>query len=184
MRLFKVFTSFLLMMGIFVVAGCSKENQTAQPVNGNNGQYEETVTLYFSDADANYLVADQREVQVENTDCVTLAQAVVKELIAGPEEDSGLFGIMPPDTELQTVALSSDGVLEVSFNQAFVDEQSGGSAGMILTLYGLVNSLTCLDGVESVQILIDGQATEAYQGLISPSEPVVPMMEYVQPAAN
>lgn len=113
-----------------------------------------------------------------------MAAAVVQELIAGPEEGSELYGIMPQDTVLQSAELKSDGVLEVSFNPAFVDNQTGGSAGMILTLYGLVDSLTCLEGVDSVQILIDGEPVEAYQGLISAEEPVVPMMEYVQPKAD
>ncbi len=183
MRFFKHLTCFVFVAAVLTIAGCTEE-KPVQPVNGDQGMYEEEVTLYFSDADANYLVADKRQVQVESTDCTTLAAKIVQELIAGPQEDSELYGIMPEGTELQTVELKENGILEVSFNQAFIENQMGGSAGMTLTLYGLVNSLGALEEVESVQVLIDGEPTEAYQGLIRADEPVVPMMEYVQPVEN
>ena len=163
------------------MAGCNDQG-TMQPVNGDQEMAEKEVTLYFSNADATYLAPDKHTVQVADGDCTTLAAAIIEELIAGPQEDSELYGIMPEGTELQTIALEEDGVLVVSFNSAFVDNQVGGSAGMTLTLYGLVNSLGSLDEVNAVQVLIDGEPTEAYQGLIRADEPVVPMMEYVQPA--
>ena len=91
----------------------------------------------------------------------------------------GLYGIMPEGTELQSAALRENGVLAISFNRAFAEGQAG-SAGMVLTLYGLVDSLTGLPGVEAVQVLIDGEEVEAYEGLIMPGEPLRAMMEYVK----
>ena len=180
MHVLKKITAAGLMMSMLLMAGCWGQEEESQPVNGTQAVYEE-VTLYFSDADANYLVPNQRQIQVEDTSNEALAAAIVHELIAGPKENSQLYGIMPPETELQTVEMDDKGVMSVSFNQAFIDKQPGGSSGMTMTVYGLVNSLACLEGVEAVQILIDGQVVEAYQGLISETEPIVPMMEYIQP---
>jgi len=53
-----------------------------------------------------------------------------------------------------------------------VRDHPGGSAGELITVYSVVNTLTELPGVKEVRWLIDGQAVESLAGHLDLSRPV------------
>ena len=184
-------TGFALLIAAFLIVGCgakgesippnaSPEEPVAQTQTAESAKQtgsdaaEQEISLYFASEDASCLVETRRAVHIEKNQTEDMAKAVITELIAGPDDALPLCSVMPEGTKLQSVAMESDGTLCISLNRAFVDAQYGGSAGMMMTLYSVVDSLACLDGVEAVRILIEGKAVEAYEGLISPDEPVQP----------
>ena len=167
----------LLLAAALFTAGCGTKEEAPQPIpSAQQTQVaagEQEISLYFAAEDASCLVESRRTVAAADPTVEEQATDVIRELTAGPDPESGLFAVMPEGTELQSASFA-DGVLTVSLNRAFLDAQHGGSAGMMLTLYSVVDSLACLTGVDAVVIHIDGEAVEAYEGLIMPDEPIIP----------
>jgi spore germination protein GerM len=153
----------LTLAGVMMLSGCPDRTSPPAPA---------ALTLYFADANAEFLIAETREIDI-NTASATqdeLVALVVNQLILGPAHENHRI-ILPPDTVLNSAKV--DGALAtVDFSSSFLDDYWGGSAGEIMTIYGLVNSITSLSGIEEVQILIDGAKAETLAGHIEISEPL------------
>ncbi len=129
---------------------------------------EATVTLYFANDTAEGLTTERRDIKIPASS--TLEKAVVEELIKGPK-NAGSISIIPAETKVLSVE-TKNGVCFVNLSKEFVDKYQGGTAGEILTIYPVVNSLTELDGIGSVQFLIEGEKRETFAH-IAISEPLV-----------
>ncbi len=154
-----------------------------------------TVSLYFARPDANYLVAEKREISFPkrvvpqkavlangpdaSRDAVFMGKAIVRELIAGPQRGSGLVATLPPGASLRGLSVQ-DGVAIADFNVNLKRRHPGGSAGEIMTVYSIVTSLAQVPGVQRVQILIEGQRVETLAGHLDLSEPLEPDWNFVQ----
>ena len=126
-----------------------------------------TVTLYFADSNAMYLVPEKR--QIVSKDSSQLAFAIMNELLKGPASDS-LYGVIPPDVKVLSVK-TERGVCFVNLSSDFISKATGGSAGELLSVYSIVNTLCELKDVDKVQILVEGKATES-SGSLDLSEPL------------
>ncbi|HHW72042.1 MAG TPA: GerMN domain-containing protein [Firmicutes bacterium] len=87
---------------------------------------------------------------------------VLADLLAGPQSGS-LAGVLPAETAVLGYR-QSGGTLYVSFSHHLVTNHPGGSTGEILTVYGIVNSLADIDGIEQVQILVENQVIDTLAG--------------------
>lgn len=114
--------------------------------------------LYFSDKNAEKLVAETRSVTVNSKE--SLEYAILNELLKGPEED-GLYPTMPEGTKILSVE-TKEGTCFVNVSQEFKSKHTGGSASETMTIYSVVNTLTELDGIKKVQFLIEGQKVEVF----------------------
>lgn len=164
----------LVLVVLFVAAGCrlggEPETQEAgAPAGPEQSEQKTTLTLYFSDQEAQFLVPEVREVA---TDGLSAEEAVVKELIAGPTGAAHLR-TLPPETKLIAVSVT-DGTASVDFSQEFQTKHWGGSTGEIMTVYSVVNSLANLPGINQVQFLIEGNKVETLAGHIELSQPLKP----------
>src|SRR5690606_30174124 len=108
---------------------------------------EYTVVLYFADAQAQHVVPEQR--RIEPGEGESLAAAAVRELLAGPE-DPYLRSAFPDNARVTSVEVS-DGVAYVNFAEGI---NIPGSTGETIAVRSLVYTLTDLDGVDKVQILV------------------------------
>lgn len=172
MKKIRIFSLIMLLfLGVWINA-CSKDTTQPPPPAPEQPKPVATqeVNLYFSDEQANYLVAEKRSIQIESTDQKQLATAVINELIAGPQQ-SKLHATMPQGSKLLTLEISS-GLATINFNQDFQTKHSGGSTGEMMTIYSLVNSLTDLPGIQQVQLLVDGKKLETLKGHLDISEPL------------
>jgi len=59
-----------------------------------------------------------------------------------------------------------DGLCTVDLSKDFVDNHSGGSAGELMTLGSIVNTLTEFPEIDRVQILVEGQAGETLGNML------------------
>ena len=133
-------------------------NEDGTPIAGE----KMTVTLYFSDDDAMYLVSEKRDVVINEDD---KPEAVVfRELIKGPQTDN-LWDAIPEGTKLLSVN-TKNGLCTIDLSKEFVDNSPGGTASERMAIYSVVNSLTSLEGVKNVQFLIDGKKREIYTHMI------------------
>jgi len=117
-----------------------------------------TVTLYFSDSDAMYVVPERRE--IEFRDEKDIPEETFKALMEGPRTE-GLHPVIPKGTKLYSIKVE-DGLAVVDLSKEFVDNSPGGTASEAMTLGGIVNTLTELEGIEKVQFLIEGEKREVY----------------------
>lgn len=161
----------LAVMIFLLLAGCTQEN--AGDKNNNNKPpaskpVQKEITLYFSDSEATGLIGEKRMVEVK--DSAQLPEIIVKELIAGPKDNS-LQPTFPAETRLLSVTVE-DKTASVDFSQDLIDKHWGGSTGETLTIMSLVNSLTELSDIEQVQIMIEGEKVETLKGHWDISEPI------------
>ncbi len=114
---------------------------------------KETVILYFPDKDAEGLVAEKREIELQAS--LSVERLIISELAKGPESKE-LVRVIPSETKVIGTE-TKDGVCFVNLSGAFAEQVPTSSSATTMALYSIVNSLTELDGIDSVQILIDGK---------------------------
>ena len=87
-----------------------------------------------------------------------LALAVMETLLGGAVMDSGYeIKFIPEGTRIHSVHVD-DGLCTVDLSSEFLSSNIADDEGVSLTVYAIVNSLTSLSGIASVQFLIDGEA--------------------------
>lgn len=166
-----IFAALLLL----VTTGCTNktkmENNQQPPISSKPMEQQETVKLYFADAQAMYLKPEVRQVTVQGE---LLADVVVKELIKGPEE-KGLQATIPGETKLISLKIA-DGVAYVNLSKEIQAKHWGGSTGEIMTVYSIVNTLADLNiGIEKVQLLVEGEKQQTLVGHLDTYDPLTPM---------
>ncbi len=113
----------------------------------------ETLVLYFPDSEGQYLVPEEREIELQST--ISTERLVLSELMKGPSSSS-LVQVVPADLKVIS-AETKDGVCFVNLSGDLLEKVSSGSSSTTMFLYSIVNSLTELSKVDSVQILVDGR---------------------------
>lgn len=164
-------------------AGGPRAAEPAPPAPGAGGVREEpqapaqknrTVTVYFADAQAMYLHPTRREVPADRP-----AAGVVLALLAGPTaEEKDLRPTFPPGTQLRGVTLAG-GVATVDFSAELQTNFGGGSAGELMLVYSLANSLAELPGITAVRLTVEGKPLETL-GHMDLTEPVAPRPDLVR----
>ena len=119
---------------------------------------KKTITLYYGNSSADGVVAEKREVELRKD--MQIEKVVFEELQKKPKSQE-LYATIPEGTKLISVT-TDGGICTLDLSKEFVDNSPGGSAGELMTLYSIINSLTELQGIDKVQFLIEGQKQEAY----------------------
>lgn len=121
-----------------------------------------TVTLYFSDSNAEFIVAEKRDIAVEDNE--SIEEAVLRELIKGPVSEN-LWDAIPDGTKLLSVS-TKNGLCTVNMSKEYVDNSPGGTASERMAIMTVVDTLTELDGIKKVQFLIEGKKREIYTHVV------------------
>ena len=119
------------------------------------------LNLYFANKNGDKLIP-QSTVMEYNAN-VAVEKVVVEQLIAGPTE-KGYYATIPKDTKTMSVT-TKDGVCYVNLDTGFTAQ--GYDVLGTVTIYSIVNSLTELPGITSVQILVSGETSITYKDNIS-----------------
>ncbi len=134
--------------------------------NGLNAYSRTEATLYFSDETGNLLVPRKRMLTYSNA--TTLESQVVNSLIAGPDaEDESAFRTIPVGVKNLSVS-TIGGVCHVNLSDAMLSEASGVSPEVCI--YSIVDSLTEISGINSVQISINGISNMVFMDRIDLKE--------------
>jgi len=116
---------------------------------------EITIPIYFSDDQAQYMKGEYRT--ISNDDPVTNA---VNELLKGPNS-ANLYALIPEGTKLLKAEIKND-IAYVDFSTDILEGVAGGSTLQRFIIYTIVNTLTEIDEVDAVQILIDGKNVKTF----------------------
>lgn len=125
-----------------------------------------SVELYFSDLMGMYLVSETRVIEVKQSE--SIESQIMEQLILGPKGET-LFSTIPSETKIKNIK-TEEGICYVDLSNEFSTKHSGGSSAEILTIYSIVNSLTSLENVDSVQFLIEGEKVNTF-GQLDISKP-------------
>ena len=136
------------------------------------------VVLYFASLDAQYLVPEVRYVPPWRDSALYRLTL----LSAGPRDRARLAPVIPPGARPLSVRVE-DGVAVADFSRELVERHWGGSAGELMTVYGIVNTLAELPGVRRVRITVEGRALETLAGHVDLSEPLAADRTLVQDAS-
>jgi len=131
------------------------------------------VKLYFSLAQGEYLVPQQRKILLPESDNEENKEmeVVLEELIKGPK-NKDLFSTIPPETRVRAVYIK-DEIIYVDFSSSLKEKHPGGTIGELLTVYSIVDTL--LDNFPSysrVQILVQGEPQTTLVGHIDIRHPL------------
>lgn len=145
-------------------------SSTANSSSGNSANLDSTstqvkATLYFPTPDASGLVAVERNVTVSKGEVL---KAMFDALNNPPY---GLEQVLPKGTELLSASVQ-DGVATLNLSKQFKSSFGGGATGEQMILYSIVNTLTTLPNVQSVQFLLDGKNTITILGEMDTSTPL------------
>lgn len=123
------------------------------------------VKLYFSNEDNTKLLAEIRYVKLDekNNNSVNLASEILKQLIKGPGEGTGLKATIPGGTKVNSLKIEGK-VANVDLSKEFVENHPGGKEAERMTIYSIVNSLTQVKDIEKVQFTIDGAKRDRFKG--------------------
>lgn len=172
----------LLLAGLFL-SGCTK-TPTVKTMDNTPSQETTTpslpttvtpsqqtshsvkLTLYFPKSDATGVIATDRTVVLNDEE---LIKTIFKELETPP---SGLEKPLPQGTNLISASVDTDGVASINLSKEFHNNFKGGSASEQLTIYCIVNSLTALPNVHSVQFLLEGKKLDGILGNLATDTPL------------
>lgn len=115
------------------------------------------ITLYFSNLSGDGLVAETQNVHYSSN--TSLEKLVLERLINGPITDNALE-TLPEGTTLVNVSVT-DRVCYVSLSEAFKNQNYDISEETVI--YSVVNSLTSLSHIDSVQISVNGDTSGVYR---------------------
>lgn len=178
--LIMLLTVFLLV----VTVGCDKENnQNDKKINSDNkvvtekektandnktsvADKSDTLKVYYANEDGTKLVSEVKTKAVPGEDKYT---TVMKQLIAGTNE-KGAVSIIPKGTKLRSVKVEKN-IAYVDFSKELVKKFNGGSAGELMLVGAIVNTLTEFPEIKAVQILVEGKEVDTITGHMDTSEP-------------
>jgi len=133
------------------------------------------VNLYFSDSQAMYLVPEKRKILKTST----LARHIVNELIKGPINPD-LYPTIPEGTSINEVYIAGD-IAYIDLSEEVFKNHPGGSSGELMTVYSMVNTLTEIPPIRSVQILVEGNERESLVGHVDISRPLLRDEDWIKP---
>lgn len=145
-----------------------KEKSDKKGSTGVDGEDQETaqINLYFAESELEYLLPEARNI----SSAQDRAEQSIKELIKGPKK-SGRYATIPQGTKLIDLNIK-EGVAYADFSQELIDNHSGGSAGELMTVYSIVNTLTQFPEIDKVQILVGGKEVETLAGHMDLTQPL------------
>lgn len=129
------------------------------------------ISLYFTNNETYALMPEARVVDVK----ILLEnpyKALVEMLINGPKSDK-LKSYIPEGTKVNNAKLVGD-MVELDLSQEFLDNQVGDVEIASKSIYEIVDTLTELNEVNSVKILINGEENKKFNAFdLSLAEPFV-----------
>ena len=117
------------------------------------------ISLYFKNIETNSLIAEAKAIDVKELyqDPYTY---LINMLIAGPESEK-LESAIPEGTKINSCTLKGNTVY-VDLSKEFIDNAPASITEESIAVYSIVNTLTELNEVTGVKILINGEENKAF----------------------
>ncbi len=154
-----IFIIFIVVIGVFVYKKQENKNEEVSEITPLEEMTEEQeretmISLYFVNSETSTLAPEARKIDAKEL-IKDPYKMLVQFLIDGPKNEK-LAKIIPDGTKINNAVLKN-GVVELDLSKEFVDNQNGETKQIELCIYSIVNTLTELNEVSFVKILIDGE---------------------------
>jgi len=127
---------------------------------GSDTMRQTIVTLYYQNKETKELMPEGR--MVDSKTLLTDPYATLMGLLLeGPKSDK-LQTVIPEGTRVLKAELKGD-MVYLDLSKEFIDNHKGGQEAENMTVYAIVNTLTQLNEVNSVKILINGREDQAFK---------------------
>lgn len=127
---------------------------------GNETMRQTIATLYYQNKETKELMPEGR--MIDSKDLLTDPYAtLITLLIEGPKNEK-LQTVMPEGTRVLKAELKGD-IVYLDLSKEFIDNHKGGQEAENMTIYAIVNTLTQLNEVNKVKILINGREDQAFK---------------------
>ncbi len=140
-------------------------------------QLQQPVTLYYTDSERRFLVS--HDVAISQGSLADTCVQMVSLLLKPPE---GLISPLPAGTKVLDASIRS-GVCTINLSSEFETNAFSEQTAQRITLLSIVNTLTQLDGVDSVKFATNGNRLFHYVS-ISTSSPFVWCEDAIGPARS
>ncbi len=141
------------------------KNQPPIPPIPDKTKYE--MNLYFGSPDDKRLVIEKRVVVSEE---LSEEKVIMEELIKGPR-NKALKASVPPETRLLSVN-TTDGICYINLSNEFLNTYRWSpQMNEAITIWSIVNSLTELNDIQGVQILVEGNKVDVIEKYYSLKQP-------------
>ncbi len=145
--------------------GLMSENSFVDNPGENIGNIQEAdLTLYYASEEGDGLVKVVNKVYSSSN--VSMERMIVEQLLKQPKTE-GIQSAIPQGTQLINVSVL-DGVCVVNFDNNFMTHNYEITEEVVI--YSIVNSLTELNTIKTVQIAVEGETNKVYREKYSLSE--------------
>lgn len=156
----------LIILGFFIYKNFIVKNNTTEEIKDYTPQEEisdkqlrETVvTLYFSDKENKNLIPEARKIDANNL-IKNPYEYLINLLIEGPKNEN-LIKCIPEETKINSVFLEGD-ILKIDFSNEFLN-----SNNLNNSLNSILNTVTQLNEINGIKILINGEENENIKNTI------------------
>lgn len=139
-----------------------------------NSYQHATLDLYFANQEGDGLVKEIREVYYNSN--ISMEKLVLEHLILGPKKE-GAQKTIPDETKLNNIAVV-DGSCYVNLDEHFRNQNYEIQEPVVV--YSIVDSLASLEGIDNVQISVNGDTSGKYRDDLELSQMYQPDYSYVK----
>ena len=118
------------------------------------------VSLYFLQGETNTLIPEARSIDVKELTKEPY-MTLMNLLISGPKNEK-LVKTIPEETKVNKINIDKN-VLTIDLSKEFIENHKGGAEAESKTIYSIVNTMTQLNEVEAIKIVIDGNENSAFK---------------------
>ena len=149
----------ILIAGIYVWA--IYKNSTAPK--------SESVTVYYYEPISMELIP--QKINVKLPESLPLKVQKIVNILKTPEASSGLFPVLNKNTTVNSVSFKN-GICTIDLNKEATNIEPLSVRMEAISVYGLVNTLTEMNGITAVQITIDGKKQKYFNHYIEIDKPL------------
>lgn len=166
-KLFIIIVAILILV-IIGVGGYLLIKNNSQPTENEIQPEEEItdeqmrqtiVTLYYKNKETKELMPEGR--MIDSKELLSDPYTTLIELLIEAPKSENLQSVIPEGTRVIKAELKSD-ILYLDLSKEFIDNHEGGEEAENLTIYSIVNTVTELNEVNSVKILINGREDQSF----------------------
>ena len=120
------------------------------------------ISLYYTNIEQNTLMPEARRIDAK--DLLENPYKTLVELLIEKPKNEKLKSSIPEGTKVNNAILKND-IVELDLSKEFIENQKEDLDEISLSIYSIVNTLTELNEVNSVKILIDGEENKKYNNI-------------------